>query len=830
MTPLIGRAGALAALDELFAESRLVTIVGTGGIGKTRLAAAFARRAEEVFGAGGVHFVELAEVRSAAEFDETFARSLGLPDANDLASGVARLGPTLVVLDNFEQLVGRCAERVETIVARAPELRVLVTSRAPLLGRSPERAYPLAPLDPEDALALFSREARAIDPDFAADGQELRAVVDALEGIPLALELAAARTRVLSLAELRARLHSPGVATLLREPGSRRGSAQAAVLDTLALLSAPTRRAFALLAIFPSGFRLTDAEAVLGGCLVPRDEVLDTVAELARFSLLRRHVSESIRFGFFRVVRDVAEAMRRNDDLRQDVATRYVDYFRSSIADLGPRHDADLLNALHALALLPGGEDPTEFALALDPWLAARGWVQRRLELHAGLRESSSVVRRTRALLARGSAWKDAGETARARGDFELARDLATDPRTRALALLRLAELDDIGGDTAAARKQAREALPELTDAAERGRAHRLVGHALRREGELHAARAELERARELAARASDGLGHAAALYELGVVAMFLDDSATAAALFDEGLALSTDLNFSVMEGAMRTARGCLFQDEGKLEEALQAHAEAARIFEDAGARYREGSALYYLATTYLELGEVRDALALLDRAAERLATVDSPHYRALVASARGLAFAERGEGPASASAFARAAEALGEVAHEPSLATSLTLRRWASDPDEEARSARVDRARALAARHPSDDTRFSLRALLRRTRPSRPAALRVSADGSGFRPPGEEFVALPAGSPLRALLRTLVSRRRDAPGEGVPVDELIAAGWPEERMRIESGLNRAYVAVATLRKKGLRGILLRNAGGYLLSLAVPIDEEKPAD
>ena len=128
---------------------------------------------------------------------------------------------------------------------------------------------------------------------------------------------------------------------------------------------------------------------------------------------------------------------------------------------------------------------------------------------------------------------------------------------------------------------------------------------------------------------------------------------------------------------------------------------------------------------------------------------------------------------------------------------------------------------------HPSDDSRFALRVLVaqgRATPPDQRRALRIGPAGESFALPGEEgAVDLSRRAPLSRVLLLLATRRREAPGEPVPVEDVIRAGWPDERIDARSALNRAYVALATLRKLGLRGILQTTAGGYCLHPGVAV-------
>ncbi|MGA6174026.1 AfsR/SARP family transcriptional regulator [Streptomyces sp. NPDC012600] len=316
LTPLVGRRQALADLSQLLSEARLVTLTGPGGVGKTRLAVAAAtaerdgRRAGEL--ADGIWLVEFSGVRAGtpADLAQVVAATLGIRDdaprsLPGTGTGVSSLPHrlaaalrdrrTLLVLDNCEHVVDAAAELTELLLRTAPGLRVLATGQEPL-GLAGEAVFLVEPLQPADAVRMFMERAAAATPGFPRDPQapeepDRRAVAEIcrrLDGIPLALELAATRVRALGVRELAARLNDRfRVLTFGQRGAPARQQTLRAVIDwSWELLSAPERIVLRRLAAHSDGCDLAAAEAVCAGDGVARDEVLDLVTRLVDRSLV----------------------------------------------------------------------------------------------------------------------------------------------------------------------------------------------------------------------------------------------------------------------------------------------------------------------------------------------------------------------------------------------------------------------------------------------------------------------------------------------------------------------------------------------------------------
>jgi predicted ATPase/DNA-binding SARP family transcriptional activator/tetratricopeptide (TPR) repeat protein len=314
---LIGRAGDVAALEEMIRSSRVTSIVGPGGLGKTRLAHLMGRLAEQPV----VHFVELAGVTSPEGVAVEVGDVLGVRESvagrlvsaarrTDLVSRIVDqvgVAPALLILDNCEHLVEAIADLVQVLITRTPALRVLTTTRAPL-GIAAERVYQLPQLGLPDAVELFTERATAARPGVRLDPSEVGSLVARLDGLPLAVELAAAKVRAMSVAEIERRLENRFA--LLRG-GSReapeRHQTLLAVIDwSWNLLDDEQRVALRRLSIFRDGFALAGADAVVDGdALEPLSALVDQslVTVVEGGAELRYRLLETVReFGQLQLV------------------------------------------------------------------------------------------------------------------------------------------------------------------------------------------------------------------------------------------------------------------------------------------------------------------------------------------------------------------------------------------------------------------------------------------------------------------------------------------------------------------------------------------------
>lgn len=877
LSTLVGRHRELAALTAfLDAGARLITILGPGGVGKTRVATRLAAQCGEAYSAhrgGGVWWIDLAGARTAATLCGRIARVLGDPidPGGDVDATVTRLGAALarrarilLALDNCEHLEPGAVAVIGAWLARAPHAQVVATSRVPL-KLAGEQRWPLIPLEVPtdatitDAVTLFLERARALRPTLALTDElpVIAEIVRRLGGLPLAIELAAARVQVLTPAEILRRLERP--LELLVRPGDdgRHGSIRRTVADSLELCDAEARACFVDCAVFTARFSVTAAEAVLAA---PGREVLAVLERLCAHSLVRLD-RDAGRLGWLEALREVAVAALDDDPRRKaELADRHAAYFAERAAALTPRligagaadaraeltRDADELLAAHAHAAAQTDpracEQVIALTLALDPLLAvqSRLALRRRLldaAVHAAAQlrdeDADARVRLARALCRREQADLPGVEDDLAA--VEAAAAALADPVLRARVALARGELVEVAGDTVAARAAYQRALHQLDERAADtagqvvvADAHARLGHALRREGELGAAAATIARAAATYQQLGHRDGDGAMAYEAGVIALFARDLVGARRWFERARTIAVELGHRPQIAAAASGLGILEQALGDLPGAIAHHVHAVSEFRDLGNRHREGSALYYLAGAYLELDQSIEARALLLQAAAAVDAVGAARYQALITGAQVAALALLGDTAAATAALAAAERRVAACPDEPALAATVAIHachlRWSTDAAVVAQ--RVAEARALAERTPGDDPAWAARVVARRAgdRTAPGPQLRVALDGGEVRVPGADApIDLRRRAPLRRILLALVERRLQAPGEALTQDELVAAGWPGEYISHGAASNRLHVALSTLRSLGLRPYLDSGEHGYRLAPGIAV-------
>ncbi|TQE26206.1 AfsR/SARP family transcriptional regulator [Streptomyces ipomoeae] len=335
--PLLGRDADIAAVAGLLREVRVVTVVGPGGLGKTRLSHAVSRAAEQPV----VHFVPLAGVTADDDVAGEVASAVGAGEgrqftgSGDVVSGiVAALGsrPALLVLDNCEHVLPGAADLVQALVSRSKELRILATSRAPL-GLTSESVYALPELSLATSVELFKQRARAARPGVELPADRVADICRHLDGLPLAVELAAARVRVLSVADISHRLRDRFALLRggARDAPERHRTLRAVVEWSWNLLEPDGRAALRALSVFPGGFTEDAAQYVFG----ETGDALALLEQLADQSLVKVGDSPSgVRFHMLETLREFSAARRAEAGEEETVTDRFLCWAR----DFGRRH------------------------------------------------------------------------------------------------------------------------------------------------------------------------------------------------------------------------------------------------------------------------------------------------------------------------------------------------------------------------------------------------------------------------------------------------------------------------------------------------------------
>jgi predicted ATPase/DNA-binding transcriptional LysR family regulator len=546
--PLVGRDRELAEIQSLLRNGAgLLTVTGSGGTGKTRLALEAAGGLVDDF-ADGVYLVSLASVMEPDLVIPSIARTLGIGDPERLEERLEsrRL---LLVLDNLEQ-VAAAGPELARVSEALPELRVLGTSRRPLRVKA-EQEYPLEPLEIAEATRLFVERARSVQPSFEPD-DALPELCERLDCLPLALELAAARVRTLPPAVLADRLDRvlPLLVGGARDLPRRQQTLRATIEWSVDLLEEAERALFPRLAVFGGSWSLEDAEAVC-------DADAPALASLVDQGLVRLAGN---RYSMLETIHELAAEQLEREPEADALRRRHVERFLALAREAqpfarGPREQEwldrlalDLDNvraALRYCARRPEIELGLELAAALEP-LWVRGERHREgLRWFEPLLDSSARVPadvRGRALGVAARLALELGDVARAKNWHQAALRIARkegDKVRTAWALHGLGHVAWEEGRLTEARRRFEQSLELFVELGEHGPAGgrlTFLASVAREQGDLAAARGFFERSREHYASAGDRLGVGAAIHGLGEVELDQGDYRRALELYAEAL------------------------------------------------------------------------------------------------------------------------------------------------------------------------------------------------------------------------------------------------------------------------------------------------------
>jgi predicted ATPase/DNA-binding SARP family transcriptional activator len=643
---MIGRDDELRVATSLIERSdvSLLTLTGAGGTGKTRLAIQVARAVEPRI--DRVWFVDLSALRDSAGVIPAVASACGVqagPGGDPIDAIASSLAGrrVLIVLDNFEQVVD-AAGPIARLVNAAPEAKLLVTSRV-RLGIRAEHEFFVAPLalpeDPTDigtlransAVRLFLRRAAAANPSLVFDDDTLAAaarICARVDGLPLAIELAAARCRLMSPRTIATRLES-GLDLVSgggRDMPARQQTIRETVAWSVALLSDAERRVFARFAAFAGGASVAAAEWVCADNNDAATSALDALSALVDASLLVREPArrDDPRLRMLETVREFAmDALLRSSE-KDAILDRHAEWYQRLAMQLEPRLTGETQqDALSKLA-----RDHANLGGALD-WMIRRDHAEGALALAAALWRYWLV----RGYLEEGRLW--------------LSRVLEM-PASRA------PDLDRLRADA-------------MTGA----------GTLAQNSGAVAAGKAYFESVLAIRRTQGDATGIARALSDLGWIAWRQCDFATARQLSNECLALAEKVGATRVAGLALTNLGATALFEGNFHEACEALERSSAMRQQVADRRGVAFSNTFLAWTRCRMGEVSDALALLERAEQ---TLDDVGDRRLIYFAREIkahAFLRLGDAARAAeileiNGFRRFGDRWG-VAH------GLALASWAS-------------------------------------------------------------------------------------------------------------------------------------------------------
>ncbi len=634
LTSFVGRKRDMAEATRLLSSSRLVTLTGTAGCGKTRLAMRVAAEVNRQY-ADGVYWLALAGLTDPALVPQAAAKVLhvGEQPGRPLMEGLldALLDrQLLLVLDNCEHVLSACAQLVEALLA-ATEVNVLATSREPL-GVTGEMRYPVPPMafppltpapremEQFDAIQLFVERARAIVPDFALSPDNAEAVASIcrhLDGLPLAIELASARVNVLTVEQIAARLDDRFglLGAAAHATRSHHRTLRAAIDWSYELLSIPEQIMLRRLGVFAGGCSLSTAEAVCAGDGVEQQQVLELLSSLVNRSLVVAQTLQrgEARYSLLETIREYAREKLLAFAEWSAIHDRHLECFLQLAEETLPK----LRGQYQQLWLnwLEGEYDNIRASLT---------WSLESDRIEEGLRIANAIYQfwTVRDYVQEGLAWV---ERLLARADERIS------PVVRANALAYASTLAGFRGNTAKQMGYGREAGAAAEAAGEEGK--RALAWALA--AQAHAARAagdhqtaftlslrEIRLHRELGDSYFLGLS----LSTTSFTAMSLGKYEEARALLDEGLPLLREVGDPYRIAMALNFSGDLARCEQHYARAQTAYEESIALLREIGAVRDLASALHNLGHNCLHLGDVQRAHALFTESlAAQLAQQNTP-------------------------------------------------------------------------------------------------------------------------------------------------------------------------------------------------------------
>ena len=650
-TSFIGRERELSALSRLIEEARLVTLIGAGGSGKTRLALELVARLPPN-AAPVVAFVDLAPLTAGELVAVSLLRSLALHEQPDPAPQevlvVALRGQrALIILDNAEHVIADCAALAERILRDCPTVTLLVTSRA-RLNLTGEQVYEVEPLKVRqagaeqsgaDAERLFLARARSRLPSFTpspTQAEAIAALCARLDGLPLAIELAAARVPVLSVQQIADRLAERFQLLSTEQRGvPQRQRTLSATLDwSYELLQERERTVLQRVSVFAGVFTLEAAEAVCADDEIPAEAVLDLLARLIDQSLLQADIDAPwARYRLLETIRLYGRERLREADAVERTLARHAEYFLA-LAEAGAASSL----AHDRVAWLDRLEQHIDDLRQAMLWLLDARESGKALRLAAALLQLCWV----RGYMGEGRRWLRAA----------LAHGERAEPRARAAALRAEGQLAYAQGDFAAAERALRESVALFDDLEDEAAVHAprlMLGAVCWEQGRFDESRAAYEQILASAQRRQDGVRTAEALVHVGLAALGQGDLPVARTAITEALAGYAALDLRQQADIGLGNLGAVAHAEGNLAEARRCYEAALDGLTETGFQLAAAAQLDRLAEVDRREGKLPSAQARI---------VQSLRLRAELGARAGFAegLATAGMIAASAGAHERAA------------------------------------------------------------------------------------------------------------------------------------------------------------------------------
>ena len=659
----IGRKRELGEVAALVRDEALglITLIGPGGMGKTRLAL---QLGEDLLTdlPGGIWFADLREAANAAEIAHAVARALdvaltsGEPAEEVIANILEYRRPLLLILDNFEQAVEYAEATVGFWRQRAPQVRFLVTSRSPL-GLAGEREYELGPLPAPstrangprtaanvteyDSVKLFCDRAKEAHAGFDLAGQEaaVAAICAELEGIPLAVELAAARVKILKPAQIAAKLGQKFqvLQSTRRDLAPRQQTLWGAIDWSYELLNEWEKLAFMQACIFRGGFLLDAAESVIDLSPFPQAPLaLDVVQSLRDKSLLTlQETRHETRFGMYVSIRDYGEAkwkMSAGADAQQALWRRFAEHYIAWTSDWDAKipspQGGEALDRIH---------QETENLFAVQDWALSV--------------DQPEIAGRAVLALARTMSARGPSDQRMPRLERSLAALGEGHPALQAELTIAASDACQAVGFSDRAYELADRAVELATGL---GRS-RLLAEALRQQGEMHRRRGDVEGAlacfvesERLARELADPYQIAQALASRGFVVWQRGDAAAALACYAEAEAIVRDLGDLMSGAAIARNRGHVLGQRGDYQDALRCYAEAEAIGRELGDEGTISRAVGNRGIVLADQGDFSGAMECYQKAEALARKRGDKRGIAINVGNRGILLADRGDARAA--------------------------------------------------------------------------------------------------------------------------------------------------------------------------------------